>query len=345
MNNLPPLAERMRPKCLDDYLGQEHLVGKKGVLRKTMQSGSLPSMLFWGPPGVGKTTLANIISASLNRPLISLSAVNSGVKDVREAIERACYLKEQDEVLSILFIDEIHRLSKPQQDSLLGAVERGILTLIGATTENPSFVMIPSLLSRCQVFIWEYLEERDLVGLLEKAINEDAVLNEKSIVIKEHEALLCVSGGDAQKLLNMFELLVNELGGDKVVFTNDVVMRAVSENMARYDEAGERHHDIIAAFMHSMRGSDPNGTVYWLARMLEAGEDPRFIARRMLIVASEDVGNANPNALLLAQSCLNSVQAVGMPESQLILSQTAIYLATSSKSNSETTAMGRSFAF
>lgn len=344
MNNLPPLAERMRPKCLHDYLGQEHLVGKKGVLRKTMESGSLPSMLFWGPPGVGKTTLAYIISESLNRPFITLSAVSSGVKDVREVIEKASRLKEQDEVLPILFIDEIHRFTKPQQDSLLGAIERGIVTLIGATTENPSFVVISPLLSRCQVYIWQSLEEQDLLKLLVKAQKEDVILHEKNIILQEHEALLRLSGGDAQKMLNIFELLVNELDDKNILLTNDVVMHAVQQNMALYDQAGERHHDIISAFMHSMRGSDPNGTVYWLARMIVAGEDPRFIARRMMILAAEDIGNANPNALLLAQSCLNSVQAIGMPESQLILSQTAIYLATSAKSNSATTAMGRQFS-
>jgi putative ATPase len=340
MNNLPPLAERMRPKNLDDYVGQKHLVGPGAVLRKAIESGALPSMLFWGPPGVGKTTLAYIISQSLDRPFFSLSAINSGVKDVREVIETASRIKADGGILPVLFIDEIHRFSKSQQDSLLGAVERGIVTLIGATTENPSFEVISALLSRCQVYILQPLVEDDLVSLLEKAKKEDVVLREKQITIKEHEALLRLSGGDARKLLNIFELLVNAISGKKIEITNKIVLDHVQQNMALYDKAGENHYDIISAFIKSMRGSDPNGAVYWLARMIAGGEDPLFIARRMLILSSEDIGNANPNALLLAQACFNSVNVIGMPESQLILSQTAIYLATSAKSNSATTAIG-----
>jgi len=344
MNNLPPLAERMRPKNLDDYVGQKHLVGKGAVLRKAIESGSLPSMIFWGPPGVGKTTLAYIISQSLDRPFFSLSAINSGVKDVREVIEKASLLKSGGQTLPILFIDEIHRFSKSQQDSLLGAVERGIVTLIGATTENPSFEVISALLSRCQVYILQPLLEDDLVSLVEKAMKEDEVIRTKNIVIKENEALLRLSGGDARKLLNIFELLVNAFSSKKITVTNDTVLEHVQQNMALYDKAGEQHYDIISAFIKSMRGSDPNGAVYWLARMITGGEDPLFIARRMLILASEDIGNANPNALLLAQSCFNAVQVIGMPESQLILSQTVIYLATSAKSNSATTAIGAAMA-
>ena len=344
MTNLPPLAERMRPKSLNDYVGQKHLVGPGAVLRKAIESGSLPSMLFWGPPGVGKTTLAYIISQSLSRPFFSLSAINSGVKDVREVIEKASILKEQGEILPILFIDEIHRFSKSQQDSLLGAVERGIVTLIGATTENPSFEVISALLSRCQVYILKPLEEEDLLNLLDKAMAEDEVLKEKHINIKDHEALLRLSGGDARKLLNIFELLVNAFDSPDIVLTDEVVLEHVQQNMALYDKTGEQHYDIISAFIKSMRGSDPNGAVYWLARMIIGGEDPLFIARRMLILASEDIGNANPNALLLAQSCFEAVNKIGMPESQLILSQTAIYLATSAKSNSATTAIGAAMA-
>jgi putative ATPase len=340
MNNLPPLAERMRQKNLDDYVGQKHLVGAGAVLRKAIESGALPSMLFWGPPGVGKTTLAYIISQTLDRPFFSLSAINSGVKDVREVIETASRLKEDGDTLPVLFIDEIHRFSKSQQDSLLGAVERGIVTLIGATTENPSFEVISALLSRCQVYILQPLEEDDLVSLLDKAKKADIVLRDKKIDIKEYEALLRLSGGDARKLLNIFELLVNAISGKQIEITNQIVLDHVQQNMALYDKAGENHYDIISAFIKSMRGSDPNGAVYWLARMIAGGEDPLFIARRMLILSSEDIGNANPNALLLAQACFNSVNVIGMPESQLILSQTAIYLATSAKSNSATTAIG-----
>ncbi|MEN0056338.1 MAG: replication-associated recombination protein A [Mucilaginibacter sp.] len=344
MNNLPPLAERMRPKSLDDYVGQKHLVGPGAVLRKAIESGVLPSMLFWGPPGVGKTTLAYIISQSLYRPFFALSAINSGVKDVREVIEKASLLKEQGETLPILFIDEIHRFSKSQQDSLLGAVERGIVTLIGATTENPSFEVISALLSRCQVYILQPLAEEDLLNLLDKAMKEDIVLQDKKITIKDHEALLRLSGGDARKLLNIFELLINAFDSPEIVLTDEVVLEHVQQNMALYDKTGEQHYDIISAFIKSMRGSDPNGAVYWLARMIVGGEDPLFIARRMLILASEDIGNANPNALLLAQSCFEAVNKIGMPESQLILSQTAIYLATSAKSNSATTAIGAAIA-
>jgi len=344
MNNLPPLAERMRPKNLDDYVGQKHLVGKGAVLRKAIESGTLPSMIFWGPPGVGKTTLAYIISQTLYRPFFSLSAINSGVKDVREVIEKAALLKEQGETLPILFIDEIHRFSKSQQDSLLGAVERGTVTLIGATTENPSFEVISALLSRCQVYILQPLEEGDLLNLLNKAMKDDVVLREKNIIIKEDEALLRLSGGDARKLLNIFELLVNAFKTKKIELTNEIVLEHVQQNMALYDKAGEQHYDIISAFIKSMRGSDPNGAVYWLARMIVGGEDPLFIARRMLILAAEDIGNANPNALLLAQACFEAVNKIGMPESQLILSQTVIYLATSPKSNSATTAIGAAIA-
>jgi putative ATPase len=344
MINLPPLAERMRPRTLDDYVGQKHLVGPGAVLRKAIDSGILPSMIFWGPPGVGKTTLAYIISQSLFRPFFSLSAINSGVKDVREVIEKASVLRDQGQTLPILFIDEIHRFSKSQQDSLLGAVERGIVTLIGATTENPSFEVISALLSRCQVYILQPLNEEDLVNLLDKAKIDDEVLKKKNITITDYEALLRLSGGDARKLLNIFELLINAAESNDVVITNEYVLEHVQQNMALYDKAGEQHYDIISAFIKSMRGSDPNGAVYWLARMLVGGEDPLFIARRMLILASEDIGNANPNALLLAQSCFEAVNVIGMPEARIILSQTAIYLATSAKSNASYMAIDEAMA-
>ncbi len=340
MNNMPPLAERMRPKLLDDYVGQKHLVGTGAVLRKAIEGGNLPSMIFWGPPGVGKTTLAYIISQTLDRPFFSLSAINSGVKDVREVIEKASVLRTAGQNLPVLFIDEIHRFSKSQQDSLLGAVERGIITLIGATTENPSFEVISALLSRSQVYVLQPLAEDDLLGLLETARTTDEVLSNKNIKLEETEALLRLSGGDARKLLNIFELLIYAFDDEEIIITNEAVLQHVQQNMALYDKAGEQHYDIISAFIKSMRGSDPNGAVYWLARMIIGGEDPLFIARRMLILAAEDIGNANPNALLLAQSCFNAVNVIGMPESQLILSQTAIYLATSAKSNSATTAIG-----
>ena len=344
MNNLPPLAERMRPKTLDDYVGQQHLVGPGAVLRKAIESGNLPSMIFWGPPGVGKTTLAYIISQSLSRPFFALSAINSGVKDVREVIEKAALLKQGGQTLPVLFIDEIHRFSKSQQDSLLGAVERGIVTLIGATTENPSFEVISALLSRCQVYILQHLHEDDLTSLLDKAMQQDEVLKQKNITINEYEALLRLSGGDARKLLNIFELLINAIDAPQIVVTNQAVLDNVQQNMALYDKAGEQHYDIISAFIKSMRGSDPNGAVYWLARMLVGGEDPSFIARRMLILASEDIGNANPNALLLAQSCFEAVNVIGMPEARIILSQTAVYLATSAKSNASYMAIGQAMA-
>jgi putative ATPase len=344
MNNLPPLAERMRPKTLDDYVGQQHLVGPGAVLRKAIESGNLPSMIFWGPPGVGKTTLAYIISQSLSRPFFALSAINSGVKDVREVIEKAALLKQGGQTLPVLFIDEIHRFSKSQQDSLLGAVERGIVTLIGATTENPSFEVISALLSRCQVYILQHLHEDDLISLLNKAMQQDEVLKEKHIAIHEYEALLRLSGGDARKLLNIFELLINAIDAPEITVTNQAVLDNVQQNMALYDKAGEQHYDIISAFIKSMRGSDPNGAVYWLARMLVGGEDPSFIARRMLILASEDIGNANPNALLLAQSCFEAVNVIGMPEARIILSQTAVYLATSAKSNASYMAIGEAMS-
>lgn len=341
MATIPPLAERMRPATLDDYVGQKHLVGKDAILRLAIESGRLPSLILWGPPGVGKTTLAFIISRQLNRPFFSLSAINSGVKDIREVIDKASRLKEENENLPILFIDEIHRFSKSQQDSLLGAVERGLVTLIGATTENPSFEVISALLSRSQVYILQNLSEDDLLELLNKAMLEDVYLREKKIIIKEHEALLRLSGGDARKLLNVLELVVNAVNKNNIIISNELVLKHVQQNMAIYDKAGEQHYDIISAFIKSIRGSDPNAAVYWLARMIAGGEDPLFIARRLLILASEDIGNANPNALLLANNCFQAVNVIGWPESKIILSQTVTYLASSPKSNASYEAINK----
>jgi putative ATPase len=341
MATIPPLAERMRPNRLDDYVGQKHLVGKEAILRLAIESGMLPSLILWGPPGVGKTTLALIISKQLNRPFFSLSAINSGVKDIREVIETASILKEKNENLPVLFIDEIHRFSKSQQDYLLGAVERGIVTLIGATTENPSFEVISALLSRSQVYILQNLSDEDLLDLLNKAIKEDSYLKDRKINIEEHEALLRLSGGDARKLLNVLELVVNATVKQNVSITNELVMKHVQQNMAIYDKAGEQHYDIISAFIKSIRGSDPNAAVYWLARMIAGGEDPSFIARRLLILASEDIGNANPNALLLANNCFQAVNVIGWPESRIILSQTVTYLASSPKSNASYEAISK----
>ncbi|MBU0695602.1 MAG: replication-associated recombination protein A [Bacteroidetes bacterium] len=335
-----PLAERMRPNTLDEYTGQQHLVGEGAVLRKAIEGGRMPSMIFWGPPGVGKTTLAFIISKSLDRPFFSLSAINSGVKDVRDTIEKAEQYKKGG-IVPILFIDEIHRFSKSQQDSLLGAVERGLVTLIGATTENPSFEVISALLSRCQVYVLQNLSENELINMLQRAIKNDEVLKVKSIQIKETEALLRVSGGDGRKLLNIFELLINASEGEKVEITNDFVLKNVQQNMALYDKTGEQHYDIISAFIKSIRGSDPNAAVYWLARMIEGGEDPKFIARRLLILASEDIGNANPNALLLANNCFQAINVIGWPESRIILSQAVTYMASSAKSNAAYEAIGK----
>ncbi|WP_461788801.1 replication-associated recombination protein A [Pedobacter sp.] len=333
MQNLPPLAERLRPQNLDEYVGQKHLVGEGAVLRKAIESGRIPSMIFWGPPGVGKTTLATIISQNLDRPFFALSAINSGVKDVREVIDKAAAMKGSFMGMPILFIDEIHRFSKSQQDSLLGAVERGLVTLIGATTENPSFEVISALLSRCQVYILQNLTEEELVGLLHTAIQKDEILSTKKIDIKEHEALIRLSGGDARKLLNVLEIAINGVGGNEIVLTNENVLAHAQQNLALYDKAGEQHYDIISAFIKSIRGSDPNGAVYWLARMIEGGEDPLFIARRLVILASEDIGNANPNALLLANNCFQAVNVIGFPESRIILSQCVTYMASSVKSN------------
>jgi putative ATPase len=341
MQNLPPLAERMRPQSLDEYVGQKHIVGPDAVLRKAIQSGQLPSMIFWGPPGVGKTTLAYIISQTLDRPFFNLSAINSGVKDIREVIDKAALLKNSLMGLPILFIDEIHRFSKSQQDSLLGAVERGLVTLIGATTENPSFEVISALLSRCQVYILKALEETELASLLQTAIENDVLLKEKEITIKDHEALIRLSGGDGRKLLNVLEIVVNGIGGDKLVLTNENVLAHAQQNLALYDKAGEQHYDIISAFIKSIRGSDPNAAVYWLARMIEGGEDLKFIARRMLILASEDIGNANPTALIMANNTFQAVSTIGYPESRIILSQCAIYLATSPKSNASYLAISK----
>lgn len=340
-----PLAERMRPKTLDEYVGQQHLVGKDSVLRKMVESGNLSSLIFWGPPGVGKTTLAKIIANQLNRPFYILSAVHSGVKDVREAIDKSKKQQFFNQPSPILFIDEIHRFSKSQQDSLLGAVEQGIVVLIGATTENPSFEVISPLLSRCQVYVLKPLEKEDLLQLLDLALKKDTMLKTKKIKIKEHEALLRYSGGDARKLYNLLELVVNSLNSDKIIITNDLVISNLQEKIALYDKSGEQHYDIISAFIKSVRGSDPNAAVYWLARMIEGGEDPKFIARRMVILASEDIGLANPNALLLATACFDAIHVIGMPEGRIILSEIAIYLATSPKSNSAYSAIDAALAF
>lgn len=341
MATLAPLAERMRPASLDDYIGQQHLVGPGAILRQAIESGNIPSLLLWGPPGVGKTTLAFIIAQQLKRPFFNLSAINSGVKDVRSVIEEAARIKNELGNQPILFIDEIHRFSKSQQDSLLGAVESGLITLIGATTENPSFEVISALLSRCQVYVLKHLSADELVTLLEQAIQKDSELQKKKISIKEREALLRLSGGDARKLLNVLELVVQAAGKQEVEITNEWVLSLVQQNMAMYDKAGEQHYDIISAFIKSIRGSDPNGAIYWLARMIEGGEDPAFIARRLLILAAEDIGNANPNALLMAQTCFESVKVIGWPESRIILAQAVTYLAASAKSNASYEAINR----
>jgi len=337
-----PLAERLRPRNLNDYISQKHLVGDSGSLTQHIKQGLIPSMILWGPPGIGKTTLANIIAEESKRPFYTLSAINSGVKDVRDVIEKA---KQNGGLFTtknpILFIDEIHRFSKSQQDSLLQAVEKGWVTLIGATTENPSFEVIPALLSRCQVYILNSFDKNDLETLLKRAIKEDDLIAKKNIQLKETDALLRLSGGDARKLLNIFELIVNSESGKTITITNKSVLQKVQNNTVRYDKTGEQHYDIISAFIKSIRGSDPNAAVYWLARMVEGGEDVKFIARRMLILASEDIGNANPTALVIANNTFQAVSAIGYPESRIILSQCATYLASSPKSNAAYEAIGK----
>lgn len=329
-----PLAERMRPRSLDDYVGQKHLVGEGAILRKMIDAGRISSFILWGPPGVGKTTLAQIIAHTLKVPFYTLSAVTSGVKDVREVIERAKNNRFFDSASPILFIDEIHRFSKSQQDSLLGAVEKGIVTLIGATTENPSFEVIRPLLSRCQLYVLKPLGKDDLHGLLERAIHKDVVLKEKDITLKETGAMLRYSGGDARKLLNILELIVNSFSSDEIIITDEVVERELQQNPLAYDKQGEMHYDIISAFIKSIRGSDPDAALYWMARMIEGGEDPQFIARRVVISASEDIGLANPNALLLANAAFDTVMKIGWPEARIALAEAVVYLATSPKSNS-----------
>ncbi len=327
-NNLPPLAERLRPDALEKVIGQRHLIGEGAIFSQIVASGKIPSMIFWGPPGVGKTTLARIIGKQLNRAFFTLSAISSGVKEVREVIEKAKYKPG-----SILFIDEIHRFNKAQQDALLGAVEDGTIVLIGATTENPSFEVISALLSRCQVYILKSLEREDLLNLLSFAIQNDEILKNKRIVLQETEALLNLSGGDARKLLNIFELVINSINQEIATVTDQAVQQVVQQKTVLYDKNGEQHYDIISAFIKSLRGSDPNAAIYYLARMIEGGEDPKFIARRMLILASEDIGNANPTALVLATNCFQAVNVIGYPEARIVLSQTAAYLASSPKSN------------
>lgn len=328
-----PLAERMRPKTLADYIGQKHILGEQSGLRKAIDSGHIPSMILWGPPGIGKTTLAQIIANTVNRPFYNLSAINSGVKDIREIIQKVKSQGLFGEQNAILFIDEIHRFSKSQQDSLLGAVEQGLLTLIGATTENPSFEVISALLSRCQVYTLEHHTKDELVFLLENALKNDKILADKNVILKESEALIMTSGGDARKLLNALELVVSQIDDDKIIVTNEAVKSIIQNNLPLYDKDGENHYDIISAFIKSIRGSDPNAAVYWLARMVIGGEDPKFIARRLLILAAEDIGLANPNALVMANNCFQAVNVIGYPESRIILSQCVIYLATSPKGN------------
>ena len=336
-----PLAERIRPASLDEYISQEHLVGPNGTIRRQLESGMLASMILWGPPGTGKTTLASIIAKQSDRPFYTLSAVDSGVAAVREVINKA---KKSDDLFStknpILFIDEIHRFSKSQQDSLLGAVEKGWVTLIGATTENPSFEVIPALLSRCQVYVLNPFSKKDLEALLERAVESDKLLADKKIDLKETEALLRISGGDARKLLNILELVVLSEQASEITITNELILQKVQKNTVLYDKTGEQHYDIISAFIKSIRGSDPNAAVYWLARMIEGGEDLKFIARRLLILASEDIGNANPTALVMANNTFQAVNTIGYPESRIILSQCAIYLASSPKSNASYMAIG-----
>ncbi len=334
-----PLAERIRPQNLNDYISQQHLVGENGILTNHIKQGIIPSLILWGPPGIGKTTLANIIATESGRPFYTLSAISSGVKDVREVIEKA---KRSGGLFTqknpILFIDEIHRFSKSQQDSLLGAVEKGWVTLVGATTENPSFEVIPALLSRCQVYILNSFDKNDLIALLNRAMKEDEIISKKKISLIETDALLQVSGGDARKLLNIFELLVS--ADDETEITNELVLSKIQKNTVRYDKTGEQHYDIVSAFIKSIRGSDPNAAVYWLARMIEGGEDVKFIARRMLIAASEDIGNANPTAFIMANNTFQAVSVIGYPESRIILSQCAVYLANSAKSNASYMAIG-----
>jgi putative ATPase len=332
MSNIP-LAERIRPKNLNDFIGQEHLIGKKGILINSISNKVIPSIIFWGPPGVGKTTLANIIAKSLDRPFYTLSAINSGVKDVREVIEKASSLGLFGTAIPILFIDEIHRFSKSQQDSLLNAVEKGIITLIGATTENPSFEVIPALLSRCQTYTLKDLSHQNLTDLLKQAIEKDTFIQSKKVILKETDALFKLSGGDGRRLLNLFELVVSSHKKNEVIITNELVSNSAQSNPILYDKTGEQHYDIVSAFIKSIRGSDPNAAVYWLARMIEGGEDPKFIARRMIILSSEDIGNANPTALVIANNCFQAVIVIGMPESRIVLAQTATYLACSQKSN------------
>ena len=339
-----PLAERLRPQSLDEYIGQKHLVGKDGVFTRFIEAGNVPSFILWGPPGVGKTTLAKIVANELHRPFFTLSAVTSGVKEVREVIESAKRQRFFDAATPLLFIDEIHRFNKSQQDSLLGAVEQGVVTLIGATTENPSFEVISPLLSRCQVYILKPMIDEELEQLLQRALTTDKELAERDIEVREQEALFRFSGGDARKLLNILDIVINAADG-KVVIDNDSVTNALQQNIALYDKSGEQHYDVISAFIKSVRGSDPNAAIYYLARMLAGGEEPRFIARRLVILASEDIGLANPNALLLANACFDTVHKIGMPEARITLAETAIYLATSPKSNSAYAAINEALAF
>ena len=333
MNNSAPLAERMRPKTLDEYAGQDHLLKQGASLRLNLDAGMIPSMILWGPPGVGKTTLAHLIANHLKRPFHTLSAISSGVKDVREVIQKVEQAGMFQQSGTILFIDEIHRFSKAQQDSLLGAVEKGTVTLIGATTENPSFEVISALLSRCQVYTLKEHSKESLLEILTKAIAEDVILSEKKIILKETNALLVLSGGDARKLLNIFEIIVGTFNNKDIIITDERVMQSAQQSVAMYDKDGEQHYDIISAFIKSIRGSDPNAAIYWLARMVEGGEDPKFIARRLIISASEDIGLANTNALLIANNCFQAVQAIGWPEARLVLAQCTLYLASSPKGN------------